>query len=76
VFDAASRYLLFPLKRAVTDALMPQLETATPADLCGWLLLADKYVTNSGCSTSPFVHRKLDQLLKVIELAPKCEIRK
>lgn len=43
VFDAASRYLLFPLKRAVTDALMPQLETATPADLCGWLLLADKY---------------------------------
>lgn len=43
VFDAASRYLLFPLKRAVTDALLPQLETATPADLCGWLLLADKY---------------------------------
>ena len=44
VFDAASRYLLFPLKRAVTDALLPQLEMATPADLCGWLLLADKYV--------------------------------
>lgn len=44
MFDAASRYLLFPLKRAVTDALLPQLETATPADLCGWLLLADKYV--------------------------------
>ncbi|KAG0594582.1 hypothetical protein M758_UG090300 [Ceratodon purpureus] len=43
VFDAASRYLLFPLKRAVTDALLPQLETATPADLCGWLLMADKY---------------------------------
>jgi ankyrin repeat/BTB/POZ domain-containing protein 1 len=47
VFDAASRYLLFPLKRAVTDALLPQLETATPADLCGWLLLADKYVHSS-----------------------------
>lgn len=43
LFDAASRYLLFPLKRAVTDALLPQLETASPADLCGWLLLADKY---------------------------------
>jgi ankyrin repeat/BTB/POZ domain-containing protein 1 len=42
IFDAASRYLLFSLKRAVTDALLPQLETAAPADLCGWLLLADK----------------------------------
>ena len=42
IFDAASRYLLFSLKRAVTDALLPQLETAAAADLCGWLLLADK----------------------------------
>ncbi len=41
IFDAASRYLLFPLKRAVTDALFPHLETASPSELCHWLLLAD-----------------------------------
>lgn len=63
MFDAASRYLLFPLKRAVTDALLPQLETATPADLCGWLLLADKYVHAchaSNSTSSILLHRKLD----------------
>ncbi|KAJ0694077.1 putative chromatin remodeling & transcription regulator BTB-POZ family [Helianthus annuus] len=27
MFDAASRYLLFPLKRAVADALLPHLQT-------------------------------------------------
>ncbi|XP_011101262.1 BTB/POZ domain-containing protein At2g04740 isoform X1 [Sesamum indicum] len=43
MFDAASRYLLFPLKRAVADALLPQLETVSPADLCHWLLLSDMY---------------------------------
>lgn len=43
LFDAASRYLLFPLKRAVADALLPHLEMASPAELCHWLLLADMY---------------------------------
>ncbi|KAL3677801.1 hypothetical protein R1sor_020757 [Riccia sorocarpa] len=43
MFDAASRYLLFPLKRAVVDVLLPQLETTPPAELCRWLLLADMY---------------------------------
>lgn len=43
LFDAASRYLLFGLKRAVAAALLPQLETASPAELCNWLLLADMY---------------------------------
>lgn len=43
IFDAASRYLLFPLKKAVADALLPQLETATPAELCQWIILADMY---------------------------------
>ncbi|KAH9606619.1 hypothetical protein KSS87_013055 [Heliosperma pusillum] len=43
LFDAASRYLLFPLKRAVADALLPHLETASPTELCHWLLLADMY---------------------------------
>ncbi|KAK9663928.1 hypothetical protein RND81_14G006800 [Saponaria officinalis] len=43
LFDAASRYLLFPLKRAVAEALLPHLETASPAELCHWLLLADMY---------------------------------
>ncbi|KAL6010274.1 hypothetical protein ACLOJK_000705 [Asimina triloba] len=36
IFDAASRYLLFPLKRAVADALLPHLEMASPAELCHW----------------------------------------
>ena len=44
LFDAASRYLLFPLKRAVADALMPHLETVPPAELCHWLILSDMYV--------------------------------
>lgn len=43
IFDAASRYLLFPLKRLVADSLLPHLETVTPAELCHWLLLADMY---------------------------------
>lgn len=44
MFDAASRYLLFPLKRAVADALLPQLEMVPPAELCQWLILSDMYV--------------------------------
>ncbi|KAL7086403.1 hypothetical protein ACP275_13G001100 [Erythranthe tilingii] len=43
MFDAASRYLLFPLKRAVADALLPQLEMVSLAELCHWLLLSDMY---------------------------------
>lgn len=43
MFDAASRYLLFPLKRAVADVLLPHLEMVTPAELCHWLMLADMY---------------------------------
>ncbi|KAK4492942.1 hypothetical protein RD792_000269 [Penstemon davidsonii] len=43
MFDAASRYLLFSLKRAVADALLPQLETIFPAEICHWLLLSDMY---------------------------------
>ncbi|KAI9082267.1 hypothetical protein K1719_035690 [Acacia pycnantha] len=43
MFDAASRYLLFPLKRAVADALLPHLEMVSPAELCHWLILADMY---------------------------------
>lgn len=43
LFDAASRYLLFPLKRAVADALLPHLEMVSPAKLCHWLLVADIY---------------------------------
>ncbi|EXC34940.1 BTB/POZ domain-containing protein [Morus notabilis] len=43
MFDAASRYLLFPLKRAVADVLLPLLETVSPAELCHWLILSDMY---------------------------------
>ncbi|CAN0927161.1 BTB/POZ domain-containing protein At2g04740 [Linum grandiflorum] len=43
MFDAASRYLLFPLKRAVADVLLPHLENASPVELCHWLILADMY---------------------------------
>ncbi|KAL3503814.1 hypothetical protein ACH5RR_033655 [Cinchona calisaya] len=43
MFDAASRYLLFPLKRAVADALLPHLEMVPPAELCYWLILSDMY---------------------------------
>lgn len=43
LFDAASRYLLFPLKRAVADVLLPQLEMVSPAELCHWLILSDMY---------------------------------
>lgn len=44
MFDAASRYLLFPLKRAVADAVLPHLEMVSPAELCQWLILSDMYV--------------------------------
>ncbi|KAF8414193.1 hypothetical protein HHK36_002192 [Tetracentron sinense] len=43
IFDAASRYLLFPLKRAVADVLLPHLEIVQPAELCHWLILSDMY---------------------------------
>ncbi|XP_050208118.1 BTB/POZ domain-containing protein At2g04740 [Mercurialis annua] len=43
MFDAASRYLLFPLKRAVADVLLPHLEMVSPAEICHWLVLADMY---------------------------------
>ncbi|XP_052178821.1 BTB/POZ domain-containing protein At2g04740 isoform X2 [Diospyros lotus] len=43
MFDAASRYLLFPLKRAVADVLLPHLEMVPPAELCHWLILSDLY---------------------------------
>ncbi|KAJ8898791.1 hypothetical protein K2173_006323 [Erythroxylum novogranatense] len=43
MFDVASRYLLFPLKRAVADALLPQLEMVSPAEVCHWLMMADMY---------------------------------
>ncbi|KAJ8568545.1 hypothetical protein K7X08_028078 [Anisodus acutangulus] len=43
MFDAASRYLLFPLKRVVADAVLPHLEMVSPAELCHWLVLSDMY---------------------------------
>ncbi|KAF2284842.1 hypothetical protein GH714_031065 [Hevea brasiliensis] len=43
MFDAASRYLLFSLKRAVADVLLPHLETVSHAELCHWLILSDMY---------------------------------
>ncbi|VFQ61706.1 unnamed protein product [Cuscuta campestris] len=43
LFDAASRYLLFPLKRAAADVLLPHLEMVSPAKLCHWLILSDMY---------------------------------
>ncbi|KAD1326114.1 hypothetical protein E3N88_05305 [Mikania micrantha] len=43
MFDAASRYLLFPLKRAVADALLPHLQLVPPSELCHWLILSDMY---------------------------------
>ncbi|CAA3006801.1 BTB POZ domain-containing At2g04740 [Olea europaea subsp. europaea] len=43
MFDASSRYLLFPLKRAVADALLPHLEMVPPAELCHWLILSVMY---------------------------------
>lgn len=44
LFDIASRYLLFPLKRVVADILLPYLEHVSPAELCHWLMLSDMYV--------------------------------
>ncbi|GLT46265.1 hypothetical protein SLA2020_200350 [Shorea laevis] len=43
IFDAASRYLLFPMRRLVADVLLPQLEMVSPAELCNWLILSDMY---------------------------------
>lgn len=43
MFDIASRYLMFPLKRAVADVLVSHLEMASPEELCQWLMLADMY---------------------------------
>ncbi|XP_021306088.1 BTB/POZ domain-containing protein At2g04740 isoform X2 [Sorghum bicolor] len=43
LFDVASRYLLFPLKRVVADMLLPYLEHVSPAELCHWLMLSDIY---------------------------------
>lgn len=44
MLDVASRYLLFPLKRAVADVLLPHLEMVSPEELCHWLILADMYL--------------------------------
>ncbi|KAJ0703188.1 putative chromatin remodeling & transcription regulator BTB-POZ family [Helianthus annuus] len=49
MFDAASRYLLFPFKRAVADALLPHLQMVPPSQLCHWLILSDMYVTVTMC---------------------------
>ncbi|KAK8954336.1 BTB/POZ domain-containing protein [Platanthera zijinensis] len=43
IFDAASRYLLFSLKRVAADALLPHLEISSPAELCHWVILSDMY---------------------------------
>lgn len=43
VVEAAARYLLFPLKRAVATALIPSLAAATPGEICYWLQFADLY---------------------------------
>lgn len=53
MFDAASRYLLFPLKRVVADALLPHLEMVSPAELCHWLVLSDMYVPSAFFSHIP-----------------------
>lgn len=44
IFDAASRYLLFPLKRAAADVLLPHLEMVSPEEICHWLIISDMYV--------------------------------
>ncbi|KAK1692579.1 hypothetical protein QYE76_009276 [Lolium multiflorum] len=45
LFDIASRYLLFPLKRVVADLLLPHLDLdlVSPAEICRWLMLSDMY---------------------------------
>ncbi|KAF9590494.1 hypothetical protein IFM89_035467 [Coptis chinensis] len=53
LFDAASRYLLFPLKRAVGDALLPQLDTLSPAELCQWLIISDIYLDPTEKNKTP-----------------------
>lgn len=46
IFDAASRYLLFPLKRVAADVLLPHLEMVSPAEMCHWLIISDMYVVS------------------------------
>lgn len=62
MFDAASRYLLFPLKRVVADALLPHLEMVSLAELCHWLVLSDMYVLSVFFSHIPslyiYMHKK------------------
>ncbi|KAL2340379.1 hypothetical protein Fmac_008319 [Flemingia macrophylla] len=36
MLDVASRYLMFSLKRAVADVLLPHLEMLSPEELCHW----------------------------------------
>ncbi|CAM0875646.1 unnamed protein product [Alopecurus aequalis] len=45
LLDVASRYLLFPLKRAVADLLLPHLDLdrVSPAQICRWLMLSDMH---------------------------------
>eukprot|EP00898_Chlorokybus_atmophyticus_P005741 jgi/Chlat1/6168/Chrsp41S09033 len=43
VFDAASRLLLFSMRRAASEVLIPAVDTADPAATCRWLMLADMY---------------------------------
>jgi ankyrin repeat/BTB/POZ domain-containing protein 1 len=45
LFDIASRYLLFPLKRVVADLLLPHLDLdlVSPGEICRWLVLSDMY---------------------------------
>lgn len=56
MFDAASRYLLFPLKRAVADVLLPHLEMVSPAEMCHWLILSDLYVSCFHSSPHCVIH--------------------
>lgn len=45
MLDVASRYLLFPLKRAVADVLLPHLDMVSHEEICHWLTLGDMYFT-------------------------------
>lgn len=62
MFDAASRYLLFPLKRVVADALLPHLEMVSPAELCHWLVLSDMYVLSVFFSHIPSLYTNMPKL--------------
>ncbi|KAK8940860.1 BTB/POZ domain-containing protein [Platanthera zijinensis] len=41
IFDAASRFLMFSLKRVAADAMLPQLEISSPTELCHSVILSD-----------------------------------